>query len=162
MLWLRGHQRPGKRTDDNDNFLDGGDDADMLQGGGVDDTLIGGPGEDQVHGYFVGTLDSDDTGYDTVSYETFETVEDGLGIVVQAYSKCAPQVIDWLYDMARRLDRQITIRLVKGAYWDTEIKRAQVEGIEGFPVFTSKAATDVSYIANARKLLSMTDRIYPQ
>ena len=54
------------------------------------------------------------------------------------------------------------VRLVKGAYWDTEIKRAQVEGVEGFPVFTRKETTDISYIANARKLLGMTDRIYPQ
>ncbi len=71
-------------------------------------------------------------------------------------------MIDWLYDLAERLDRKIMVRLVKGAYWDTEVKRAQVAGIDGFPVFTSKAATDVSYIANARKLLGMTDRIYPQ
>ena len=54
------------------------------------------------------------------------------------------------------------VRLVKGAYWDTEIKRAQVMGVESFPVFTAKAATDISYIANARKLLGLTDRIYPQ
>ena len=64
--------------------------------------------------------------------------------------------------MAERLDRKIMVRLVKGAYWDAEIKRAQVEGIDGFPVFTHKAHTDISYIANARKLLGMTDRIYPQ
>ncbi|SFN79467.1 L-proline dehydrogenase /delta-1-pyrroline-5-carboxylate dehydrogenase [Roseovarius lutimaris] len=87
---------------------------------------------------------------------------DGFGVVVQAYGHRASLVLDHLYDLATRLDRKIMVRLVKGAYWDTEIKRAQVEGIEGFPVFTSKAATDVSYIANARKLLSMTDRIYPQ
>ena len=87
---------------------------------------------------------------------------DGFGIVVQAYGPRAGRVIDQLYDMATRYDRRIMVRLVKGAYWDTEIKRAQVEGIDGFPVFTQKAATDVSYIANARKLLSLTDRIYPQ
>ena len=61
-----------------------------------------------------------------------------------------------------RLDRKIMVRLVKGAYWDAEVKRAQVLGLAGFPVFTRKQATDVSYIANARKLLGMTDRIYPQ
>jgi RHH-type proline utilization regulon transcriptional repressor/proline dehydrogenase/delta 1-pyrroline-5-carboxylate dehydrogenase len=87
---------------------------------------------------------------------------DGFGVVVQAYGQRANLVIHHLYDLATRLDRKIMIRLVKGAYWDTEIKRAQVEGIDGFPVFTSKPATDVSYIANARTLLGMTDRIYPQ
>ena len=87
---------------------------------------------------------------------------DGFGIVVQAYGPRAGLVIDTLYDMATRHDRRIMVRLVKGAYWDTEIKRAQVAGMAGFPVFSQKAVTDVSYIANARKLLSMTDRIYPQ
>ncbi len=86
----------------------------------------------------------------------------GFGVVVQAYGPRASHVIDWLYDLATRLDRRIMVRLVKGAYWDTEIKLAQVNGLDAFPVFTNKAATDVSYIANARKLLSMTDRIYPQ
>jgi RHH-type proline utilization regulon transcriptional repressor/proline dehydrogenase/delta 1-pyrroline-5-carboxylate dehydrogenase len=66
-----------------------------------------------------------------------------------------------LYEMAERLDRRIMVRLVKGAYWDTEIKRAQVEGLADFPVFTRKAATDVSYIGCARKLLGMTDRHLP-
>lgn len=87
---------------------------------------------------------------------------DGFGIVVQAYGPRAAGTIDALYDIATRHDRRIMVRLVKGAYWDTEIKRAQVEGVDGFPVFTRKAATDVSYISNARKLLGMTDRIYPQ
>ena len=87
---------------------------------------------------------------------------DGFGIVVQAYGPRAGAVIDALYEMAVTHDRRIMVRLVKGAYWDTEIKRAQVEGVDGFPVFTRKAATDVSYISNARKLLGMTDRIYPQ
>ena len=86
----------------------------------------------------------------------------GFGVVVQAYGPRAGVVIDALYDMAIRHDRKIMVRLVKGAYWDTEIKRAQVKGVDGFPVFTQKAATDVSYIGNARKLLNMTDRIYPQ
>ena len=87
---------------------------------------------------------------------------DGFGVVVQAYGQRAPLVIDYLYDLATRLDRKIMIRLVKGAYWDAEIKRAQIEGMDGFPVFTAKQHTDVSYIANARKLLDLTDRIYPQ
>lgn len=86
----------------------------------------------------------------------------GFGVVVQAYGPRAVFVIDWLYALARRLDRKIMVRLVKGAYWDTEIKRAQAFGLDGYPVFTRKANTDVSYIACARKLLSMTDRIYPQ
>ena len=78
----------------------------------------------------------------------------GFGVVVQAYGPRAAFVIDWLYALARRLDRQIMVRLVKGAYWDTEIKRAQMLGLSGFPVFTRKVNTDVSYIACARKLLS--------
>ena len=87
---------------------------------------------------------------------------DGFGVVVQAYGRRAGDVIDDLYAIAGRLDRRIMVRLVKGAYWDSEIKLAQVEGLEDFPVFTRKAATDVSYICLARKLLQMTDRIYPQ
>ncbi len=87
---------------------------------------------------------------------------DGFGVVVQAYGPRTGLAIDALYRMATQYDRRFMVRLVKGAYWDTEIKRAQVEGMDGFPVYTSKALTDVSYIANARKLLGMTDRIYPQ
>jgi RHH-type transcriptional regulator, proline utilization regulon repressor / proline dehydrogenase / delta 1-pyrroline-5-carboxylate dehydrogenase len=87
---------------------------------------------------------------------------DGFGVVVQAYGRRAGAVIDWLYATATRLDRRIMVRLVKGAYWDAEVKRAQVLGLESFPVFTRKQATDVSYIACAKKLLGMTDRIYPQ
>ena len=87
---------------------------------------------------------------------------DGFGVVVQAFGQRAGQVIDWLNDLATRTDRKLMVRLVKGAYWDAEIKRAQVLGLDGFPVFTAKSHTDVSYIANARKLLGMTDRIYPQ
>ncbi|SLN55897.1 Bifunctional protein PutA [Aquimixticola soesokkakensis] len=86
----------------------------------------------------------------------------GFGVVVQAYGKRASQTIDWLHALATRYDRKIMVRLVKGAYWDTEMKRAQVEGLAGFPLFTNKAATDVSYISNARKLLDYSDRIYPQ
>jgi RHH-type proline utilization regulon transcriptional repressor/proline dehydrogenase/delta 1-pyrroline-5-carboxylate dehydrogenase len=86
----------------------------------------------------------------------------GFGVVVQAYGLRASAVLDWLYDLASQLDRKIMVRLVKGAYWDTEIKRAQVEGLDGFPVFTQKPSTDVSYICCAGKLLGMTDRIYPQ
>ncbi len=87
---------------------------------------------------------------------------DGFGVVVQAFGKRATQVLDWLYHLARRLDRKIMVRLVKGAYWDTEIKRAQVLGLTGYPVFTRKVNTDLSYLTCSRNLLAMTDRIYPQ
>jgi RHH-type proline utilization regulon transcriptional repressor/proline dehydrogenase/delta 1-pyrroline-5-carboxylate dehydrogenase len=87
---------------------------------------------------------------------------DGFGVVVQAYGRRAGPVLDWLHGLAGTLGRRLMVRLVKGAYWDSEVKRAQVEGLADFPVFTRKQATDVSYIANARKLLGMADRIYPQ
>ncbi len=87
---------------------------------------------------------------------------DGFGVVVQAYGKRAGPAIDWLQVLASELDRKIMVRLVKGAYWDTEIKRAQVEGLAGFPVFTHKSATDIAYICCAQKLLNSADRIYPQ
>lgn len=87
---------------------------------------------------------------------------DGFGVVVQAYGHRASFVIDWLHALAEKHDRKIMVRLVKGAYWDTEVKRAQVLGLPGFPVFTHKPATDISYIANARKLLDKAGRIYPQ
>ncbi|WP_127072432.1 trifunctional transcriptional regulator/proline dehydrogenase/L-glutamate gamma-semialdehyde dehydrogenase [Pelagibacterium lentulum] len=87
---------------------------------------------------------------------------DGIGFVVQAYSKRCPFVLDWIIDLARRSGHRIMVRLVKGAYWDTEIKRAQVDGLEDFPVFTRKVHSDVSYIACARKLLAAKDVIFPQ
>ncbi|MXW86567.1 MAG: bifunctional proline dehydrogenase/L-glutamate gamma-semialdehyde dehydrogenase, partial [Boseongicola sp. SB0667_bin_21] len=87
---------------------------------------------------------------------------DGFGVVVQAYGRRAMPTIDWLYDLSARLDRRIMVRLVKGAYWDTEIKRAQVLGLKDYPVFTRKAHTDISFLAGARRLLAMKDRIYPQ
>ena len=86
----------------------------------------------------------------------------GLGFVVQAYGKRCPFVIDWLVDLARRSQRRLMVRLVKGAYWDSEIKRAQVDGLDGFPVFTRKVHTDVCYLASARKLLAAPDAVYPQ
>jgi RHH-type proline utilization regulon transcriptional repressor/proline dehydrogenase/delta 1-pyrroline-5-carboxylate dehydrogenase len=86
---------------------------------------------------------------------------DGFGIVVQAYQKRAPFAIDYIADQARRLQRRIPVRLVKGAYWDSEVKRAQVEGQTGYPVFTRKPNTDVSYQASAVRLLRATDAIYP-
>lgn len=87
---------------------------------------------------------------------------DGFGVVVQAYNKRTSAIIDWLYALAENLDRKIMVRLVKGAYWDTEIKRAQVEGLPSYPVYTQKSATDVSYICCAKQLLMHADRLYPQ
>ncbi len=87
---------------------------------------------------------------------------DGIGFVVQAYGKRCPFVLDFLIDLARRSKHRLMIRLVKGAYWDAEIKRAQLDGLEGFPVYTRKIYTDVSYIACARKLLAATEVVFPQ
>jgi len=87
---------------------------------------------------------------------------DGLGFVVQAYGKRCPFVIDWIVDLARRAGRRIMVRLVKGAYWDAEIKRAQVDGLADFPVYTRKVHTDVAFIACARRLLAATDAVFPQ
>ena len=86
----------------------------------------------------------------------------GIGFVIQAYQKRCPFVIDSLIDLAQRSRRRLMIRLVKGAYWDSEIKRAQVEGLEGYPVYTRKVYTDISYLACARKLLAVPNLIYPQ
>jgi RHH-type proline utilization regulon transcriptional repressor/proline dehydrogenase/delta 1-pyrroline-5-carboxylate dehydrogenase len=86
---------------------------------------------------------------------------DGFGVVVQAYQKRTPYTIDHLADMARRAGRRLQVRLVKGAYWDAEIKRAQIEGYPGYPVFTRKQNTDVSYLACAKRLFTHADAIYP-
>mgnify|MGYP002780637177 FL=1 len=86
----------------------------------------------------------------------------GLGLVVQAYGKRCPFVIDWIVNLAERSGHRIMVRLVKGAYWDSEIKRAQVDGLPDFPVFTRKPHTDVSYIACARKLLAARAHVFPQ
>ncbi|TFF77224.1 trifunctional transcriptional regulator/proline dehydrogenase/L-glutamate gamma-semialdehyde dehydrogenase [Aeromonas taiwanensis] len=86
----------------------------------------------------------------------------GIGFVIQAYQKRCPYVIDYVIDLAKRSRHRLMIRLVKGAYWDSEIKRAQQEGLEGYPVYTRKPYTDVSYLACARKLLAVPEAIYPQ
>ena len=86
----------------------------------------------------------------------------GIGFVVQAYQKRAPFVLDFIIDLARRSGRRIMVRLVKGAYWDSEIKRAQVDGLDGFPVFSRKVYTDLSYLACARRLLAAPDAVFPQ
>jgi RHH-type proline utilization regulon transcriptional repressor/proline dehydrogenase/delta 1-pyrroline-5-carboxylate dehydrogenase len=85
---------------------------------------------------------------------------DGLGMAVQAYQRRAPAVVDWANALAAATSRRIMVRLVKGAYWDTEIKRGQERGLADYPVFTRKSATDVSYMACARALLD-ADRLYP-
>ena len=87
---------------------------------------------------------------------------EGFGVVVQAYHLDAAAVIDWLYTLAKRRQRRIMVRLVKGAYWDTQIKRAQVMGLETYPVFTRKAGTDLSYLACAKQLLAGREHFYPQ
>ena len=87
---------------------------------------------------------------------------EGFGIAVQAYQKRALPVIDWCRDLARARGRRLAVRLVKGAYWDTEIKLAQIQGLDDYPVFTRKIATDVSYQACARRLLACRDWLYPQ
>jgi RHH-type transcriptional regulator, proline utilization regulon repressor / proline dehydrogenase / delta 1-pyrroline-5-carboxylate dehydrogenase len=86
----------------------------------------------------------------------------GLGVAVQAYGRRAPLVLDWLAELAARTGRRMSVRLVKGAYWDSEIKRAQERGLSSFPVYTSKVATDASYLACARRLFEAGERIYPQ
>ena len=86
----------------------------------------------------------------------------GFGLAIQAYQKRCIRLIDWLIELSREVGRRIPVRLVKGAYWDTEIKKFQVNGEEGYPVFTRKMNTDVSYLACARKLLAAGDLIYPQ
>ncbi|MEO8674947.1 MAG: bifunctional proline dehydrogenase/L-glutamate gamma-semialdehyde dehydrogenase PutA [Casimicrobiaceae bacterium] len=87
---------------------------------------------------------------------------DGLGFVVQAYQKRARPVIDWVIALARLHKRRLTLRLVKGAYWDSEIKRAQVDGMAGYPVFTRKVHTDVAYLACAKAMLAAPDVLYCQ
>ncbi len=87
---------------------------------------------------------------------------EGFGLAVQSYQKRAPAVIDWVVELAERLDRRFMVRLVKGAYWDAEIKRAQERGLEDYPVFTRKSATDLCYLACVRRLLAGRRRIYPQ
>src|SRR5271165_1989290 len=87
---------------------------------------------------------------------------EGFGLAVQAYQKRAPAVIDWLAETAAARGRRVMVRLVKGAYWDTEIKRAQERGLADYPVFTRKAMTDLAYMACARKLLAARPRVFPQ
>lgn len=86
----------------------------------------------------------------------------GFGLAIQAYQKRALEVIDHIANLAKQLDRTFMVRLVKGAYWDTEVKRAQERGLEDYPVFTRKAMTDLNYLAAARRMLEHRPRLYPQ
>ena len=116
------------------------------------------------------TIDAEEADRLDLSLDIFESLASdprltnwqGLGLAVQAYQKRAIYVIDYIIDLARRTNRRIMLRLVKGAYWDSEIKWAQERGFSSYPVFTRKAATDVSYIACVKRVLAATDVLYPQ
>ena len=116
------------------------------------------------------TVDAEEADRLDLSLDVFEAAArsgtlagwDGLGLAVQAYQKRAVHVLACLEEIAERTRRRIPVRLVKGAYWDTEIKRTQEQGLDGYPVFTRKAATDVSYIACAKRLLANPRAFYPQ
>src|SRR6266446_1234229 len=116
------------------------------------------------------TIDAEEADRLELSLDLFEALAlapdlagwDGLGLAVQAYQKRALPLIEWLADLARRGGRRLMVRLVKGAYWDSEIKRAQERGLDGYPVYTRKVATDVSYLACARRLLKAGPVFYPQ
>jgi RHH-type proline utilization regulon transcriptional repressor/proline dehydrogenase/delta 1-pyrroline-5-carboxylate dehydrogenase len=116
------------------------------------------------------TLDAEEADRLELSLDVIEAVAQdkrtqhwpGFGLAIQAYGLRAPLVIDWTAQLARESGRCMTVRLVKGAYWDSEIKRAQERGLANFPVFASKAATDASYLACARRLFAASDVIYPQ
>ncbi|MFZ2005980.1 MAG: bifunctional proline dehydrogenase/L-glutamate gamma-semialdehyde dehydrogenase PutA [Stellaceae bacterium] len=117
------------------------------------------------------TVDAEEADRLDLSLDLFEALAgmksldgwDGLGLAVQAYQKRAPAVIDWLADLAARTSRRLMVRLVKGAYWDSEIKRAQERGLATYPVYTRKVATDVSYLACARRLFAAGGAAcYPQ
>ncbi|MCE2970143.1 MAG: bifunctional proline dehydrogenase/L-glutamate gamma-semialdehyde dehydrogenase PutA [Burkholderiales bacterium] len=99
---------------------------------------------------------------EALAHDTMLAGWDGLGAAVQAYGKRAPFVLDELIACARAAGRRLQVRLVKGAYWDSEIKRAQVEGQADYPVYTRKRHSDVAYLACARKMLAAPDALYPQ
>lgn len=86
----------------------------------------------------------------------------GFGMAIQSYQKRAFFLLDWVASLARQKSRRMMVRLIKGAYWDSEIKKTQMQGLSDYPVFTRKVFTDVSFQACAKKLLTMTDAIYPQ
>jgi RHH-type proline utilization regulon transcriptional repressor/proline dehydrogenase/delta 1-pyrroline-5-carboxylate dehydrogenase len=116
------------------------------------------------------TLDAEEADRLELSLDIFERVFassalqgwEGFGLAVQAYQKRSPFAIEWLAEIARRERRRIMVRLVKGAYWDSEVKRAQMQGLSGYPVYTRKANTDVSYLACARRIIEAPDAFYGQ
>ena len=125
----------------------------------------------QAKAYNIGlTVDAEESERLDISLDIIEAVFtdsdlgdwQGFGIALQAYQKRAIFVVDWLRELTLRTNRKMMVRLVKGAYWDTEIKNAQKDGMTHFPVFTRKSSTDVSYHACANKLLDYRDTIYPQ
>jgi len=116
------------------------------------------------------TVDAEEAGRLMLQLDVFAAVLsddrldgwDGFGLALQAYLRRGWSAIDWLAELARNTGHRIPIRLVKGAYWDTEIKHAQVEGHDDYPVFTRKPNTDVSYLACAARLLELREAFYPQ
>jgi len=116
------------------------------------------------------TIDAEEASQLELTLDLFESVFadpslagwDGFGIVVQAYQKRALAVVGWLEALAQHHGRRIMVRLVKGAYWDSEIKHAQEQGLPGYPVFTRKASTDLSYLVCAQRLLARRDLFFPQ
>ena len=125
----------------------------------------------QAKHYNIGlTVDAEESERLDISLDVIEAVFsdkelagwNGFGIALQAYQKRAIFVVDWLRELTLKVDRKMMVRLVKGAYWDSEIKNAQKDGHQHFPVFTRKSSTDVSYHACANKLLDYRDTIYPQ
>jgi RHH-type proline utilization regulon transcriptional repressor/proline dehydrogenase/delta 1-pyrroline-5-carboxylate dehydrogenase len=124
-----------------------------------------------AHGVNVGlTIDAEEADRLDLSLAIFEhlvtgfaaTGWDGIGLAVQAYGRRALPVLEWIVGLAGRTGRRIPVRLVKGAYWDSEIKRAQIAGLQTYPVFTRKASTDVSYLACARFMIENAARLHPQ
>ncbi|BCW89007.1 Bifunctional protein PutA [Alphaproteobacteria bacterium SO-S41] len=123
----------------------------------------------KAHGIAL-TIDAEEAERLELSLDLFEALArdttlsgwDGLGLAVQAYQKRTTATLDWLRELAEATGRQLPVRLVKGAYWDSEIKRAQEQGIPGYPVFTRKQATDVSYIACMRRMFAAGAAFYPQ
>lgn len=121
-------------------------------------------------GYGIGmTVDAEEAHRLEISMEIIENVFadaslkgwDGFGVAIQAYQKRCSRLIDWLAAICEENGRKMMVRLVKGAYWDSEVKYAQVNGLPGYPVYTRKNATDVSYVANAGKLMARRDIFYP-
>jgi len=116
------------------------------------------------------TLDAEEADRLDLSLDIVETLArdaqsvgwDGLGLALQSYGRRAPLVLEWVAQLARDTGRRMSVRLVKGAYWDSEIKRAQERGLASFPVYTSKAATDASYLECVRQLFACCDCLYPQ